>query len=139
MFMRINENSKLKSKEWGPMNISFKNIKTGEVRQVKVGFSWVLFLFAGILGIPLFIRKLNMWGSVFLAVWVVNLLVSSLPSSDDVDLSILVLFCVMAGLQIYMGIKGNELTAKNYLETGWELTEPDAPLTQYAKKQWGLA
>jgi hypothetical protein len=121
------------------MNISFKNVKTGEVRQVKVGFSWVLFLFAGILGIPLFIRKLNMWGSVFLAVWVVNLLVSSLPSSEDVDSSVAVLFIVAVGLQIYMGIKGNELTAKNYLETGWELTEPDAPLTQYAKKQWGLA
>lgn len=42
------------------------------------------------------------------------------------------------GLNIFIAIKGNELTAKNYLELGWEFTEPDSDMVRMAKGKWGL-
>lgn len=48
--------------------ITFKNELTGEMKQVKIGFSWILFFFPGFFGIPLFMRKLTGWGIVML-VW----------------------------------------------------------------------
>ena len=124
------------------MKVSFKNTKTGELRQVKVGFSWVLLLFSGFLGIPLFLRRMHIWGAVFLALWALNfLVVSILPEGDASDESYAVLMLIMIGLQIYMGIKGNELTAKNYLENGWEFSDElnnDATV-KFAKTQWRLA
>jgi uncharacterized membrane protein len=43
--------------------IPFKNSKTGEIVKVKLGWSWTLFFFSSVFGIPLFLRKLNVWGS----------------------------------------------------------------------------
>jgi hypothetical protein len=56
--------------------VTFKNPKSGELKPVKVGWSWVLFLFSGVFGIPSFLRQLNGLGAVFLAFWAVNVLVS---------------------------------------------------------------
>lgn len=116
--------------------VPFKQPKTGEVRTVKVGWSWVLFLWSGFLGIPLFLRRLNVWGFVFLALWVVNLLASAV-SEDNGGIS-LVIFLIAVALQIWLGIKGNEMTAKNYLEQGWEFAEPDAEATRIGRERWGI-
>jgi hypothetical protein len=45
---------------------------------------------------------------------------------------------VFLGLQIFMGIKGNEMTAKNYLESGWVFSEPDSEQVKIAKARWGF-
>ena len=47
------------------MKVQLKNTTTGEVVQIKVGWSWTLFFFSPFLGIPLFLRKLHVWGGVF--------------------------------------------------------------------------
>ena len=39
---------------------------------------------------------------------------------------------------IYIGFKGNEITAKNYVENGWEFLEPNLEITNMAKMKWGL-
>jgi hypothetical protein len=44
----------------------------------------------------------------------------------------------MFGLQIFVAIKGNEMTAKNYLKNGWTFVEPDSKLTKMAKMRWGI-
>ena len=49
-----------------------------------------------------------------------------------------ILSLAFLGLEIFVGIKGNELTAKNYLELGWEFTEPDSDVVKMAKGKWGL-
>jgi hypothetical protein len=54
----------------GPVNVDLVNQRSGEHKNVKVGFSWVLFFFSGILGIPLFLRRLHVWGAVFLVLWI---------------------------------------------------------------------
>jgi hypothetical protein len=118
--------------------IPMKNPKTGEVKEVKVGWSWILFLFSGFFGLPLFLRKLTMWGGIFLAVCIVSL-VASAGSSDGAQTLSGLMALVSFGLAIFMGVKGNEMTAKNYLEQGWSFVEPESELTRIAKVKWGIA
>ena len=89
------------------VDVAFKNPRTGELRKVKVGWSWTLFLFSGVLGIPLFLRKLNIWGFVFLALWIVNLIISSMDfPGDQKAFNTLIFFLLFLALQIWFGIKG---------------------------------
>ena len=115
------------------IKVLMKSLKTGELKQVKLGFSWTLLFFSGFLGMPLFLRKLNVWGGVFLALWAVNLW--AMNSAPPLQAIITLIFLV---LQIWLAIKGNEMTAKNYLELGWEFAEPESEFTKMAKRQWGI-
>ena len=117
------------------MKIALKNKITGEVKMVKVGWSWTLFFFSGFLGLPLFMRKLHIWGAVSLALYLayifVTYTVGGLPAACFGFIGF--------GLAIFFGMKGNEMTAKNLLENGWEFVEPAAPTVVTARAQWGLA
>ena len=113
-----------------------KNPKTGELKEVKVGWSWTLFLFSGFFGLPLFLRKLHIWGGIFLALWILNVAVTVVCNEGaPAEYGMLLIFL---GLEIFIGIKGNEYTAKNYLELGWEFTDPDSEVVKMAKGKWGL-
>ena len=120
------------------MKVAMKNPKTGEVKEVKIGWSWTLFLFSGFFGLPLFLRKLHVWGAICLALWVVHLLTIGIVPGEARVIIILPLYIVMFGLQSFVAIKGNEMTAKNYLENGWTFVEPDSKLTKMAKMRWGI-
>lgn len=120
------------------MNVAMKNPKTGEIKEVKVGWSWTLFLFSGFFGLPLFLRKLHVWGGVFLALWAINMIVPRILPSDEGAFFAIGLFFICFGLQIFLAIKGNEMTAKNYLENGWTFVEPDSELTKMGKMRWGI-
>ena len=118
------------------MHVTMKNPATGELKRIKIGFSWVLFLFSTFLGIPLFLRKLYMLGALMVG-W--NLL-ELLGTPSDPQLAgayVLIQVVTQLGLMIWLGLKGNEYTAKNYLERGWQLTQPDAVETRYALQVWG--
>jgi len=115
-----------------------KNPKTGELKEVKVGWSWTLFLFAGFFGLPLFLRRLHIWGAIFLVLWVVNLVGTTVVTGDAGALITVILFVVFFGLQIFLGIKGNEMTAKNYLEHNWTFVDPNSEITKMAKMRWGI-
>ena len=54
----------------GRVSVGLVNQRSGEHKYIKVGFSWVLSFFSGLLGIPLFPRRLHVWGAVFFALWV---------------------------------------------------------------------
>jgi len=121
------------------MKVAMKNPKTGEIKEVKVGWSWTLFLFSGLFGLPLFLRKLYIWGAIFFALWIVNMVApSALPENEGLVLSIS-LGVIFLALEIFVGIKGNEMTAKNYLENNWTFVEPDSELTKMAKMRWGIS
>jgi hypothetical protein len=121
------------------MNVALRNKSTGETKTVKVGFSWILFLFASCLGLPLFLRRLYVWGAVFLALWIVDLLVAVMVPAEDGQIIVFFFNMVFFGLQIWLGIKGNELTAKNLLENGWEFTDSGSDAVRFARIKWGLA
>jgi len=120
------------------IQVPFKNPKTGETKLVKVGWSWTLFLFASFLGIPLFMRKLNSLGAVFLALWAANFLLPNLIRGSGGAAAAIGLFFVILGMDIWIAIKGNELTAKNYLDLGWVFAEPDSEATRFGKMHWGI-
>ena len=119
--------------------VQFKNLKTGEVKSVKVGWCWTLFLFGGVLGIPLFLRGLKMWGSIMLALWVIVNVGTSIMPASAAELTGSFVGLAVLGLLILFGMKGNEMTAKNYLENDWEFAEPDSELVSMAKQTWGLS
>lgn len=122
------------------MKVQMKNPTTGEVKDIKVGWSWILFLFSGFLGIPLFLRKLYIWGGVFLVLWAINFIGSSLmPSQEEMLAFEVILLCIILGLQVWIGIKGNEMTAKNYLEQGWIFVEEEGGNVKFAKGKWGIS
>ena len=116
-----------------------KNPLTGEIKEVKVGFSWTLFLWSGLFGLPLFLRRLYVWGAIFLSLWIVNAAAIALGPKSNGELVSNVMGFIYLGLVIFVGIRGNEMTAKNYLETGWVFLEPDSELTKMAKMRWGIS
>ena len=119
------------------MKISFKNPKSGELKDVKVGWSWTLCLFSGLFGLPLFLRKLNTWGFVLLALWIVNFILPAIAGDDAAGLQF-GMFAIFLGLEIWLGVKGNEITAKNYLEMGWVFADPLSENTRFAQGKWGI-
>lgn len=120
------------------IEVPFKNPKTNEITKVKVGWSWTLFFFSMWLGIPLFMRKLNVFGFMALAIWLANTLVQTLLSGDLAPITQVSFSLLVLAFMIIIGIKGNELTAKNYLDLGWTFAEPDSDATRFGKLRWGL-
>ena len=119
------------------ISVMFKNPTTGEIKPVKVGFSWTLFWFSGLFGIPLFQRKLKTWGFLMLSYNLLAILQLVLFHRSDSGAYVtmnVVIWCVI----IFLGFKGNQLTAKNYLARGWRFTDPDSEMTRYAKLKWGI-
>ncbi len=121
------------------MKVAMTNPKTGEVREIKVGWSWILFLFSSFFGLPLFLRKLHVWSGIFLVLWSLYIIFPSMMQNEEEALSLMILLnLVFLGLQIWLGIKGNEMTAKNYLELGWNFTNPNSDEVKFAKGKWGI-
>jgi hypothetical protein len=46
--------------------------------------------------------------------------------------------CAFLGLEVFLGIRGNEMTARNYLEMGWRFAEPNSEGADFACKKWGV-
>jgi len=95
------------------MSVILRNKTTGETKTVKVGFSWILFFFAGFFGIPLFMRRLYVWGSVFLVYWLIYAFGAHFVDNYDAAWAYIDVNLLFLGLQIWIAIKGNEMTAKN--------------------------
>ena len=112
--------------------VAFRNQSTGEMKSVKVGWSWTLFLFGSVLGIPFFMRKFWSAGVAMIA-WDILCVVIANSASDTL------LRGAGIGLGMALGIYGNKETARYYLKHGWELAEPDADATICAKEKWALA
>lgn len=121
-------------------HVKFQNPKTGETKTVKVGFSWVLLFFSGFFGLALFLRGLHIWGGVMAGLWGANLLIQALlieTGAGQVVTTPIVLASL--GLSIWFAIKGNAMTAKNYLEKGWKTLEPESDAVKHARNKWGLS
>ena len=124
------------------IKVNLVNEKTGEIKSIKIGWSWTLFFFSGFLGIPLFLRKLYIWGGVFFF-FPFHYYLSSLyfvvngTEKYEVIGHNIGIFIIGMSVQILMAKKGNEMTAKNYLENGWAFEENDE-YTKIARDKWKL-
>lgn len=111
----------------------------GKTKKIKVGWSWTLFLFSGFWGIPLIMRKLYFWACVFIALWVAQVCANFLKLSPIDGVVVFgTLTFVIFGLAIYLGIKGNELTARKYLTRGWKFADKDSESAKHAMGKWGV-
>lgn len=120
------------------MKITMKNPKTGEVKEIKVGWSWTLFLFSNWYGLPLFLRRLTVWASFMFAITLASIVLFYLAIPvRAIEAGCSNIF-LSAGMAIFFGIKGNEMTAKNYLELGWEFCNPGSDEVKMAKAKWGI-
>lgn len=121
------------------IRVTFQHPKTGELKQIKVGFSWTLFFFATALGIPLFIRKLTGLGFLALIICLANAILPELDADRDVRRLLSVLtFNAAFGMNAWMAITGNEKTAKRLLEGGWVFAHPQSPEANLARQKWRL-
>lgn len=81
-----------------------------------------------------------MWGGVLLFLWAFNLVGPSLIEKEDEAIVLKVVMTLFfMGFSIWLAIKGNEMTAKNYLEQGWMFVEPESEITKLAKMRWGIS
>jgi hypothetical protein len=113
------------------MTVQFTNPRTGQVKSVKLGWSWSLFFSASFIGLPLFLQGLSIWGAVMASLWVLGFVI---PNNSG----IFILSVIGIGLSIVLGLKGNEMIAKNYLKYGWRFTNPENEIVKVAKRQWGI-
>ncbi|MBD8546062.1 hypothetical protein [Sphingomonas sp. CFBP 8760] len=114
--------------------VQLRNERTSEIKAVKVGWSWTLFLFSSVAGIPLLARGLYKYGAGMAALSVAAAVASAV---DSPVYGLLILFQIIASVQF--GRLGNRLTALHYLENGWEWAAPDDQETMYAREKWALA
>ncbi|MDY5049898.1 MAG: hypothetical protein SPF17_00590 [Candidatus Mucispirillum faecigallinarum] len=124
--------------------ITFTNSITGETATVKVGFSWILFFFSSFFGIPLFLRKLYLFGVIMLILETTNIILVvfsesyySYYYSELVFLMYLLQFG-MFGLNIFLGIRGNKITALNYIKLGYKITNKEDYKINLVKESWNL-
>lgn len=124
------------------MHVKLQNERTGEIKDVKVGWSWTLFLFSWFLGLPLFLRKLPIWGGAMLALcifyWVLDVFRSASNQFSEADLIYILVGTILFGLSVFFGVKGNELTAKNLLENGWKFAAEEDEAAHFARSKWSL-
>ena len=119
--------------------VQLQQPQTGEIRQVKVGWSWTLFFFVTWLGVPLYLRGLKGLATVFAVMFLLGLLLSlGAGASDVIGALALLLFLIQTAGSFWMGLKGNEVTARHYLSQGWRFVDDQSPAVVLANTKWHL-
>jgi hypothetical protein len=118
--------------------VLFKHPSGARAKRVKLGFAWDLFLFAGVFGVPLFLRGLSSWGAAILGLWVVDLGLGRFGRGPLLHPAELALFAAFLGLQLWLGFKGNALTARACRARGWAADNPRDPAVRLALEKWGV-
>jgi len=120
-------------------SVLFRAPSGDRAKRVKFGFAWDLFLFAGFFGVPLFLRGLSAWGAAVLGLWLADLGLGRLaPPHLRLPLE-LALFAAFLGLQVYLGFRGNALTARACRARGWQPEAGRDPAVRAALDAWGIA
>jgi hypothetical protein len=122
-------------------HIAFKSPHTQEIRSVKFGWSWTLFLFSLVLGIPLFRRRLYGWGAVCAVLGFV-IFIFALPDQtgrlrQQDEIPLLVTAILGIALSVWLGWRGNRMTENRLSRRGWLRVEPDRPAIDEMQPQRG--
>ena len=122
-----------------PPAIRLRRKGGNRTKRLSTGFAWDLFLFAGLFGIPQFLRRLPQWGAAVLALWCVVLVVGRIPLTEPAARAAdAALFAIFLALQLWLGFSGNRLTAKALLARGWALDQPGDLGTRRVVERWKL-
>jgi hypothetical protein len=120
-------------------SVLFKAPSGTRAKRVKLGFAWDLFLFSCVFGLPLFLRGLPNWGAAVLALWLADLGLARLGQGPWHLAAQIALFAAFLGLEVFLGLKGNALTARAYSARGWRPDERHDAGVRRALERWGLA
>ena len=124
--------------------VTLKNEKTGQVKNIKIGWNWRMFLFSGFWGLPEFRAKLYVWGGILLAyqLIVTFIVICAAAAGADQDsmngISFLV-GLVQLGLNIFLAICGNEMSVRRHPERGWGFAEPNSKPALFLQLKWAMA
>ena len=124
--------------------VPLRNKLTGQVRSVKVGFSWTCLLFGHVFGIPLFIRRLITPACCMLGLQlvIIGLVVGSEHGEPNTveDYVFLSNLLVLANWVccIVFGFLGNKMAVRTYLANGWVFADPDGLGAELVKRKWAL-
>jgi hypothetical protein len=122
-----------------PASFIALNHPDGRQTRLRVGFAWDLFLLTPLFGLPLFLRRLPQWGAAILALWLIDLgagwLLRGQAGAAPMQV---VLFAAFLLVQLWLGVKGNELTAKALLAHGWTVDHPEFVAIRRVMERWGL-
>jgi hypothetical protein len=132
--------------------ILLENPRTGERFRVKVGWSWTLFLFSWVFGIPWFMRKIWMMGCIPLILVLLTptedyaglsfseTFVPAFKSGNEADDPIfMILGTLVLAFSIFSGVKGNEFTIKHYIKKGYRFAEPNSEEVRYFKNKHNIS
>ena len=121
------------------MQLALRHRGTGKIKLVDTGWSWSIFLAAGFFGLPLFLRGLSLWGTVMVVTWCLQLFLPQTAGSVGEAASMqLYLSLAIGGLCLYLGFKGNALSARHYIACGYDFSDPKGPEARIASEAWGL-
>jgi hypothetical protein len=105
------------------MTVTLRQPHTGEIKVLEEGWSWGCFLGCGFLGIPLYRRGLQTWGSIMVAFNIVAVIAEFVPTERAVMLDVW-LTIIGLGLCVFFGMKANQMAIERYRDLGWEFTDP---------------
>ncbi len=121
------------------MKVAMKNPTGGQLKEIKVGWSWTIFFFAWFFGVPLFLRGLYGWGIAMVALLgLMEPLADMAIKSPDLAVLLHLASLVEFGLIIYLSATGNGKSAKARLKRGWTFLDPESDAVKYAKGKWGI-
>jgi hypothetical protein len=96
-----------------------RNARSGQIKVIKNGWRWSLFLFPGIAP---FVNRLPLWGAICWVPPILFLFIQDFRFLDYLEFQ--------SGLQtivgIVLGIWGAELSVKNLLKNGWDRIDPNS-------------
>jgi len=110
----------------------------GRIRWIKDGFAWDLFVLSPLLGLPLFWRKLHAWGAVVLAILLAWFVADRFLAGRIEMIAGIGFAGVFFLLDLFLGWRGNRLTAHAYLRHGWTVDHPDYAATRKLMARWKL-
>ena len=132
------------------MDVMLVHAETGEIRPADIGWSWELWFCMDWFFIPLIRRELNGWAVIRLCgylgifIFLMAAVSGSMESERSLQLMIFYWFMVLA-IGIFLGVsgiflclRGNELSAKKLLKSGWTFADPESWVAEYAKTKWRL-
>lgn len=121
------------------MQVALRHPGSGDFKFVDIGWSWPIFWCAGFFGLPLFFRGLAMWGTVMVAVWAMQLAATFVSESvERAATTHWVLGVVSLGLCVYLGLKGNALSARHFIACGYDFAKPESVEARVATEEWNL-
>ncbi len=104
------------------MSVALRRPGTGDIKILQDGWSWGCCLGCGFLGLPLYRRGLQVWGSAMVAFNIVALIVGLVPTERAASLYVWMSLAWL-GACVFFGARANAMAIEHHLAHGWEYAD----------------